>query len=83
MANIIQQNSITSKIQNELWERGIKCFCSSPLCWFTDMPIHKKSINIQSQYKHQLTEPYMTSLGYKTAEKFLEELRKGLILMFR
>jgi len=75
MATVIQQQAITGYIQNILWDRGIKCCCSSPLCWFTDKPIHKKSINIQSRYKHKLDEPYKTSLGYKTAEKFLQELR--------
>jgi len=75
MATAIQQQGLTGKIQNELWRLGIKCDCHSALRWFTDQPIHKKSINMQSEYNHKLSEPWMTSLGYKTAEKLLEELR--------
>ena len=77
MASKIEEKSITGQIQNELQRLKIKCNCTEGgLVWFTDTPIHKKSVNIQSMYKHILSEPYMTSLGFKTAEKFLDELRR-------
>jgi hypothetical protein len=80
MAKKILEEALTGKIQDELWKQGIKCDAGHCLSWFTDKPIHQKSINIQSKHKHILTEPWMTVLGYKTAEKFLQELREGLII---
>jgi len=72
---LVQQAAITGMVQNELVRLGYKCSCSSNLSWFTDKPIHKKSINTQSQFKQALAEPYMTSLGYATALKFYDELK--------
>lgn len=79
MGTKIEKQSISGKIQNELWNRGIKCDAME-LCWFTDRPIHAKSKNTQSMYKHKLDMPYMTNLGFKTAERFLNDLRNGLII---
>lgn len=80
MPTKIQKEALTGKIQDELWKQGIRCDAGHCLSWATDKPIHKKSYNIQSKFKHTLTEPYFTCLGYKTAEKFLQELRNGLII---
>jgi len=80
MAKKILEEALTGKIQDELWKQNIRCDAGHRLSWFTDRPIHEKSINTQPQHKHTLTEPWMTVLGYKTAEKFLQELRNGLVI---
>lgn len=80
MAKKILEEALTGKIQDELWKQNIRCDAGHCLAWFTDRPIHKKSFNIQSKHENTLTEPWMTCLGYKTAEKLLQELRNGLII---
>ena len=79
MKQSILDNAISGKIQNELLRLGYKCDAGR-LVWFTDKPIHKKS----EYQKHgpgdvELSKPYITSLGYKTAVKFYKELKERRI----
>ncbi len=74
----IKQDGLTGLIQNELLRLGFKCRCYR-LVWFTDKPIHKKSIKQERGPGGViLTEPYITSLGEKTALKFYEELKERI-----
>lgn len=71
MNQSILDDGITGKIQNKLWNMGIKCDCQR-LTFFTDKPFHEKSH--LSPNSENLSNPYITSFGYKTACKFYEQL---------
>lgn len=68
--------AITSKLWNQLLRLGFKCYTTQNLVWFTNKPFHKKSLKINSKTCGNLSEPYMTRLGYKTAIKLYEQLKE-------
>jgi hypothetical protein len=72
-----EQYALTGRIQNLLWDKGIKCDCYAPFQFSTDKPIHEKSVNVQSQYSHTLSEPWHTKLTPAKAQKFYEKLKNG------
>lgn len=74
MKQSILDSAITGKIQGELWRLGYKCHTTQNLVLFTDKPFHKNS-KLILQKNVDLTEPYMTTLGYKTACKAYAELK--------
>ena len=70
------QDRLSADIQRELCRLGYRCRFNR-LVWFTDKPIHQKSVDISSRYRHLLDEPYMTSLGPAGAVKLHKELKSA------
>ena len=75
MTQKILDAAITGNIQDELQRLGLKCHTSQNLAWFTDRPFCNKSIIVPCK-NNKLDEPYVTILGYKTACKVYERLKK-------
>ena len=78
--NTRERNRLTDQIREELWRLGIKCEWCMNLYWTTDRPIHAKSVHRpHGPGGNILSAPYTTKLGYKTALKFLDELKKRMV----